>query len=299
MLYALLDNKKVEPTPKKEAMCPLCEKKVISKCGDIKVWHWAHSKGKNCDKWYEPETYWHRNWKLTFGKENCEIKIEKDGSWHVADVYTKESLVIELQNSPIQKNVILERELFYGDKMIWLINGIDFKENFHIKDIDNEEQWWGLKHNNCNQNEGIKIFNWEYSRRSWEYSQRHVFIDFHDGSLFWVLSGMGSKFGKGRFVSKQKFVSKYGGDYKLHLNLFRNYSIKLKRKKLRLKGVEGKNIHFITAIIYKGRQKMLEIYFENQVDIYEIKKFQEVSINGFLNYEDENKNLQLLNSKLI
>jgi hypothetical protein len=28
---------------------------------------WTHYKGKNCDTWYEPESFWHKHWKKNFG----------------------------------------------------------------------------------------------------------------------------------------------------------------------------------------------------------------------------------------
>ena len=130
MLFASLDGEKIEPIPKTHAKCSACGEKVFSRCGEIKAWHWAHFKGKNCDVWYEPETLWHKYWKLTFGKEVSEIKIEKEDSWHRADILTENKLVIELQNSPIQKNIVREREEFYGERMIWVINGIKFKDKF-------------------------------------------------------------------------------------------------------------------------------------------------------------------------
>lgn len=299
MLFAILDDKKIEPIPNTQAKCPLCGEKVLSRCGEIKVWHWAHFKGKSCDSWYEPETHWHKNWKLTFGKENCEIKIAKEDCWHVADVLTKEKVVIELQNSPIQKNIIRKREEFYGERMIWLINGIKFKDNFYIKDWDDELNWWSLQHNSCKNREGMKMFKWEYPRKSWEDTQRHIFIDFHDDSLFWIHKGMGKKWGEGKFVSKQDFVTKYDGDFKKHLSLFRNLILELDRENLRLRGIKEKNIHLITSIYYNGKPRTLEIYFENEVDIFKVEKLHKVIINGTLNFEKKNRNLQLISSKFV
>jgi competence protein CoiA len=299
MLFALIDGKKVEPIPNTSARCPFCNNTVIAKCGEIKVWHWAHSKGEICDPWYETETIWHKNWKLTFGIANCEIKIKKDDTCHVADIYTKNNVVIELQNSPIQKDVIQKRELFYGDRMIWLINGINFKNNFHIKDLENDTSWWGLLHNNCKNQNGIKVFNWEYPKKSWEDSKKNIFIDFHDESLFWIQKGMGSKLGKGKFVSKSKFISKYGGCYKTHLTLFRNKTLKINRSNLRLKGIEEMNMHLTTSIYYEGKSRTIEIYFINDNDIFKVKEYPEIIVNGALNFENESKNLQLLYSRII
>lgn len=199
MLWAIVDNEKVDPTPKTYGACPFCGGKVLSKCGEVKVWHWAHFKDENCDTWYEPESYWHLHWKMTFGKDNAEIVIKKDGKWHVADIFTESEIVIEMQNSPIQKEVIRKRENFYGKRMIWLINGAHFKDNFIF---------WESEDDNNN-----LYCNWKYARRSWEDVQRPIFIDFGDETLFWVKDGMGRSWVKGQYVLKETFIEKYGGDF--------------------------------------------------------------------------------------
>lgn len=299
MLFAKLNNEKIEPIPNTYAECPLCGEKVLSKCGEIKIWHWAHINGKSCDSWYEPETHWHRNWKLTFGKENIEIKRTKEDCWHVADIFTNEEVVIELQNSPIQKNIIRKREEFYGERMIWLINGIKFKEHFHIKDLGDDKFFWSSTHDNCKNREGKKMFKWEYPRKCWDDSQRHIFIDFHDESLFWIQKGMGTKCGEGKFVSKQDFISKYGGNFTIHLSLFRRFTIKLNLRNLKLEGIKENNLHLVTSINYNGKPRILEIYFANGRDILKIKEKQKIIINGILDFEKRNKNLQLIQSKYI
>ena len=63
MKFALIDGSKELPTPKTEGLCPCCGAKVISKCGDIKLWHWSHYSRRNCDTWWENETQWRRFWK--------------------------------------------------------------------------------------------------------------------------------------------------------------------------------------------------------------------------------------------
>ncbi|MBL7874309.1 MAG: hypothetical protein JNL53_01520 [Cyclobacteriaceae bacterium] len=121
-------RERIEPTLGQSATCPCCETELIPKCGQIKVHHWAHKKGHNCDPWWEPETEWHRNWKNKFPNDWQEI-IKFDTSnneKHIADIYvpTKE-LVIEFQNSPINKDELESRERFYK-KMIWVVNAHDF-----------------------------------------------------------------------------------------------------------------------------------------------------------------------------
>lgn len=232
MLFAIINNDKVEAKPKTIGVCPLCERTVFSKCGELNVWHWAHHKDESCDSWYEPETEWHKNWKLIFGKENCEIIISKDGVRHIADIRTKENVIIELQNSPIPKPIIRKRENFYGERMIWVINGKHFKGNFNIYSsrLDEDEEHFRL-YNPLSRQYGIVEknshkkevhFSWNWARKSWCDVQSNVFIDFGDGNLFWVKGGMGTSCGKGWQISKDSFVRKYGGDLELLETLIDN-----------------------------------------------------------------------------
>lgn len=220
MFWANVNNEKSEPTPKAFGTCPLCNGKVHSKCGDINEWHWAHYKAENCDSWYEPESYWHLDWKMTFGIECAEQVIKKNGILHRADVLTNKNVIIELQNSPIQKSVISQREEFYGEKMLWVINGIHFKNNFKIYAPDDSYNRWTSKHNQSKSIKGKKAFEWNYARKSWSEVNRHIFIDFGTETLFWVRSGMGTKNGSGFLVSKKDFINKYGGDFEYYQKQF-------------------------------------------------------------------------------
>src|SRR3989339_151609 len=228
MLFAIVNGEKVEAIPKTLGKCQLCERNVFSKCGEINIWHWAHHKDESCESWYEPETEWHKNWKLAFGKDNCEIVISKDGVRHIADIQTKDNVVIELQNSPIQKPIIRSRENFYGERMLRVINGKDFKHNFLIFSSrldDDAEYYWRhnyiqTQHGTVDKNTGEIVsrpktgftFSWNWPRKSWTDVQRYLFIDFGDENLFWVIDGMGTSRGKGKKVSKESFLKKYGGD---------------------------------------------------------------------------------------
>lgn len=231
MLFATVNGEKVEAKPKTTGVCPLCEEPVFSKCGEVKVWHWAHYKDESCDSWYEPETEWHKNWKLIFGKENCEIIISKDRVRHIADILIKDNFVIELQNSPIQKSIIRKRENFYGEGMVWIINGKNFKDNFSMyrNRLEEDEEYYHRynplspyygKVDNSYKNEFN--FSWRWCHKSWSEVQRHVFIDFGDEYLFLVNNGMGTSYGKGKKVTKEKFIEKYGGDLELLSTLIDN-----------------------------------------------------------------------------
>lgn len=211
MFLAKLNDELIEPVPDTSALCPGCGKKVHSKCGEIKIWHWAHVKGGSCDPWYEPETSWHRNWKLTFGKENCEKVINKGEIKHIADVYTKNDVVIEMQNSPIKIGTVRQREEFYGNRMMWIVNGVKFRDKFFIDEKDSNLKIYNPLNNTSQEISGVKKFRWDYPSRSWEDSQRPLFIDFGDENLFRVLEGMGTNSGYGKLIKKVNFIDKYGG----------------------------------------------------------------------------------------
>ncbi|MDX2190749.1 MAG: competence protein CoiA family protein [Bacteroidota bacterium] len=231
MLLANINGVRVEPSPKGIGLCPICGCEVYSKCGEINVWHWAHKVGDSCDSWHEKETKWHLNWKLTFGEENIEVIIEKENKKHIADILTNENVVIELQNSPIQKPIIRQRELFYGEKMLWIINGSEFKHNFEFnkKGLAN---YSAIPNRNLTEAE-IKItahnynlfnFKWKKPKRSWEEAKRPVFIDFGDENLYKVIQGIGNNFGQVSQIHKSKFIMKYGGNYEYYQkqNVFLN-----------------------------------------------------------------------------
>jgi hypothetical protein len=236
MLYAKVNGEKSEATPNLAGECQLCDQPVFSRCGEINVWHWAHHKNESCDSWYEPETNWHRNWKFIFGEDYREIIISKDGIKHIADIQTRENVIIELQNSTIQAPIIREREIFYGEQMIWIINGKHFKSNFDIKpprsaSLDEDEEYWQLHNPLANRFgalekiiKGKRKYTWRWSRRSWTDVGRPVFIDFGDESLFWVLDGMGSSTGKGKQISKEQFVIKHGGNIETLATIIDNTS---------------------------------------------------------------------------
>lgn len=236
MQYALVDNEKVEATPKMTGRCQLCELEVFSKCGEVNIWHWSHKKHESCDGWYEPETEWHRNWKIVFGKENSEIVIKRDGVKHIADILTSNEVVIELQNSPIRKPDIRKREFFYGVRMLWILNGQSFKQNFSffkerkatniipatikVPEFINTAKGW-VRYNpgdlpkiEIEQTQG-ESFSWSWARKSWSETERPVFIDFGEDDLFWVKRGMGTCSGIGKSVRKEAFIKKYGGNMEL------------------------------------------------------------------------------------
>lgn len=96
---------------------------MVAKCGEVRVWHWAHKGRLLCDPWWENETEWHRAWKDQFPVHWQEIVHRAgDGERHVADVKTGDGWVIEFQHSHIKPEERRSREDFYR-KLIWVVDG--------------------------------------------------------------------------------------------------------------------------------------------------------------------------------
>jgi competence protein CoiA len=103
---------------------------MIGHHGSIRIHHWAHRPGADCDPWSEGESDWHLDWKhharlLGFDVEQT---MERDGSKHRADIVCPSGLVIELQHDYLDTNQIEERERFYGN-MIWVYDGAEWWES--------------------------------------------------------------------------------------------------------------------------------------------------------------------------
>lgn len=128
MRLAKSEGALVEASPEKAATCRMCGSIVIAKCGEQRVWHWSHISRRECDSWSEPETPWHRSWKQHFPDDAQEVVCrDESGNNHRADVKTQAGLVIEFQRSPIAPDVQRKREAFYGDRLIWVLDGSRLK----------------------------------------------------------------------------------------------------------------------------------------------------------------------------
>lgn len=156
MKWAIKNEERILATTKDTAICPLCNEEVIAKCGEIKVWHWAHKNNFDCDNWYEPETEWHLNWKNKFPKEQQEFVIGK----HIADIRTSNRYIIELQNSSISSKEITKRENYYK-RMIWLLNAEKLAKGLKFRKIK----------------EDIITFRWKHPPKSWWFAKKEIYID--------------------------------------------------------------------------------------------------------------------------
>lgn len=134
MNFALYENQKVSAEEYKKSdnldlRCPCCNSQVVAKQGEINIWHFAHKVKNRCSEWFKPMTEWHSNWQKCFPNECREVihKCEKTGKKHIADIKTNSGIVIEFQHSSISSKEIKAREEFYGEKMIWVLDGNNYK----------------------------------------------------------------------------------------------------------------------------------------------------------------------------
>lgn len=123
MKYAVVEDQRQEAQPGRSGICPACGNPMIARCGDVRVHHWAHRGGRNCDTWWENETEWHRTWKNQFPVNWQEIVLSaENGERHIADVRTDQEWVLEFQHSKIDTDERTARELFY-QKLVWIVDG--------------------------------------------------------------------------------------------------------------------------------------------------------------------------------
>lgn len=187
MKFAMIDGNRHEAAPGLSGTCPIYGHPMIARCGEVRMWHWAHQGSRSCDPWWESETEWHREWKGRFPKEWQEIIHHSGtGEKHIADVKTGRGWIIEFQHSRISPEERRSRDSFYG-RLIWVVDGLRRK-----KDADQFRDAW---------NAGMPIVQNATIRRvlpercallrEWSGCASHVFIDFGGQSNLWWLFSKG------------------------------------------------------------------------------------------------------------
>jgi competence protein CoiA len=122
MKFADIEGNVREAQPGLKGKCRDCGQPMVAKCGQHRVWHWAHLKSKACDPWWEPETEWHRSWKNQFPAVWQEIgHTAQGGERHRADVKTEKGLVLEFQYSALSETERDSREEFYA-RLVWVVH---------------------------------------------------------------------------------------------------------------------------------------------------------------------------------
>lgn len=186
MKYAIVNEGREEAQPGLSGACIGCGHEMVAKCGEIKVWHWAHRGKKPCDPWKENETDWHRAWNGNFAKENQEcIHYADDGEKHIADVKTDLGWVLEFQHSHIHPDERRARTAFYK-KLVWVVNGLRRKK-------DKEQFFDSIREiASLNSSPLIRRICSVGSRegallRDWSGLTSPVFFDFGDETTVWCL----------------------------------------------------------------------------------------------------------------
>jgi len=183
MKFAIVEGIKSEPRPKLRGVCTHCEAEMIAKCGNFKVWHWAHKSREMCDPWWEDESIWHRDWKGCFDDDWQEITHQDSttAERHIADVKNPFGLVVEFQYSPISHEERQSRELFY-ENMVWVVNG--------QRGLDKNYFFMGLQGPIQNDPLAYQVGWWSKSRlfHNWAHSKVKVFFDFGDDNLWRLVS---------------------------------------------------------------------------------------------------------------
>ena len=123
MKFSLVNGQRQEAQPNLSGECPVCGQATVAKCGEVKIWHWAHKGRRTCDPWWENETEWHRTWKGQFPEAWQEVvHPANSGEKHIGDVTTDQGWVIEFQHSYLKPDERRSRDDFYP-KLVWVVNG--------------------------------------------------------------------------------------------------------------------------------------------------------------------------------
>ena len=127
-----LENERVEAQPKQRGNCPSCEGEVLSRCGAIYTWHWAHVSLGDCDAWAGEESEWRLAWKRAFPPEQVEVSVERQGERHRADAVLSDDRLAIFQHSPISPSEIAKREAFFPD-MCWIFDLTELDGRLKLK----------------------------------------------------------------------------------------------------------------------------------------------------------------------
>jgi hypothetical protein len=192
------DGSRAEAVPKGRAVCPICKAPVIAKCGAIKVHHWAHEAGDDCDRWSEPMTQWHLDWQrcwpglqreVVIGAHRADVLTVLGGSmpwlvrrdaWHYlgtggVGLEPGARLVVEIQHSYLPAGEIAERERYYSRNArqmawVWDCRKPHGDGRLYLHDSQGDR----------------KLFTWKHARLTQRSCSYPVFLDLGTGDLLLV-----------------------------------------------------------------------------------------------------------------
>jgi competence protein CoiA len=186
MKFALVNGQRQEAQPNLSGKCPTCDHSMVPKCGEVKMWHWAHQGRRFCDAWWENETEWHRKWKAEFPDAWQEIvRRADDGTKHIADIETEHGRAIEFQHSSIRPEERRSRDAFYR-QLVWVVDGTRRK-----RDAAQFASAWGDGTPVGKAFPKQRLYADDCALlREWTGSLAPIFFDFGGGQvLWWLLPG--------------------------------------------------------------------------------------------------------------
>ena len=200
MNIALVNGQRHEAEPDLSGECPGCGTPMVAKCGDFRRWHWAHKADRHCDRWWEPETKWHRDWKNRFPVECQEIVHRAgDGERHIADVKTRDGWVLEFQHSKIRPDERRSREAFYQG-LIWVVDGTRRKRDAaQFSRAPGESPYRSMPWWRISSPKGALL-------QEWAGSPAHVFFDFGGEQLWWLFPHSDDMRAYVQHLSRAQFV---------------------------------------------------------------------------------------------
>jgi competence protein CoiA len=221
MKFALVDGARHEAQPGLLGTCPACERPLVAKCGEVRIWHWAHRGQLMCDPWWENEGPWHRAWKSHFPESWQEIVLAaSDGTRHIADVRTDRNWVLEFQHSHLQPEERRARDAFYR-QLIWVVDATRRK-----RDITGFSKAWG-RGVAVDARISVKRVQLADSGllREWARSQMPIFFDFGmPHVIWWLLPGRPEgavyiiPFSRAEFLDSHRLGASRGADFDALVN---------------------------------------------------------------------------------
>jgi competence protein CoiA len=184
MKFAVVNGQRQEAQPGLSGECQGCGSPVVAKCGEVRIWHWAHLTRRTCDVWWENETEWHRAWKALFPDSWQEIvHPAEDGMKHIADVKTDHGWVIEFQHSHIKPEERRSRDAFYK-KLVWVVDATRLTRDAaqFAKALRAGTPVGGNPFLRQVRTEACRLL------REWSGSPAPIFFDFGDEWLWWLLA---------------------------------------------------------------------------------------------------------------
>ncbi len=210
------------------AKCPLCKTDVVPKTGRIKTPHWAHKTIDTCDRFSEPETKWHREWKNQFPEEWREVVIgnhRADISFNLnlKDPKRQSSHVIEFQHSSISHEKICDRSRAYGRRLTWVVDAsslakrleftVEDEDDYYRGDLAQLASCWDQSAKSIigNGPNSVTVW-WKHFSGAWNTPvKQHIIFDFPDNNVMFDLSSYftgdnGRCYGKGDFLYRPDFL---------------------------------------------------------------------------------------------